>query len=132
MAVLISRHGDHGFPFVGQWPTPVENPHNEAYRVPFMIYNPQIYNPQEDVVKGNFYGPAIPTTILDIMTYTKSFAQETQRVLATTFASGYEFTQSFLRPVKDTIRFFFVHPGGSQWVLDNGENLRVHSSHKEL
>src|SRR3981189_2402056 len=109
-----TSHGDHGFPFVGQWPTPVENPHNEAYRMPFMIYNPLINNPQKDVVRGNFYGPAIPSTILDIMSYTKSFAQEAQRSLATKFASNYEFAQSFLRPIKGTIRFFFVHPGGSQ------------------
>jgi len=90
-----------------------------------MIYNPLISNPRKEVVEGNFYGPAIPTTILDIMSYTKSFAQEAQRTLATKFASNYEFAQSFLRPIKETIRFFFVHPGGSQWVLDNSKNLRV-------
>jgi arylsulfatase A-like enzyme len=119
------RHGDHGFPFVGPWPTPVENPHNEAYRVPFMIYNPRINNPSKQRMKGNFYAPAIPTTILDIMTFTKSFAQVAQRELAQKFAANYEFAQSFLRPIKEAIRFFFVHPGGSQWVLDNGKNLRV-------
>ena len=123
--MLRYSQGDHGFPFVGQWATPVENPHNEAYRMPFMIYNPQILNPQKEIIQGNFYGPAIPATILDIMSYTKSFAQEAQRTLATKFASNYEFAQSFLRPIKETIRFFFVHPGGRQWVLDNSRNLRV-------
>jgi arylsulfatase A-like enzyme len=125
---LICSQGDHGFPFVGPWLTPVDNPHNEAYQMPFMIYNPLINNPQNQTVQGNFYGPAIPTTILDLMSYTKSFAQIAQRELADRFAANYEFAQSFLRPVKEAIRFFFVHPGGSQWVLDNGRNLRVNSS----
>jgi hypothetical protein len=62
---------------------------------------------------------------LDLMIYTKSFAQTAQQTFARRFAENYEFAQSLLRPVKETIRFFFVHPGGTQWVLDNSRNLRV-------
>jgi hypothetical protein len=93
-----------------------------------MIYNPRIKNPERKKVEGNFYSLSIPTTILDLMTYTKSFAQERQRDLARRFAANYEFAQSLLRPVKETIRFFMVDPGGGQWVLDNGRNLRVSPS----
>jgi phosphoglycerol transferase MdoB-like AlkP superfamily enzyme len=119
-----NSHGDHGFPFAGQWATPIENPHNEAYRIPLMIYNPQIRNPERKKVEGNFYSLSIPTTILDLMIYTNSFVQSAQQDLALRFARNYEFAQSLLRPVKETIRFFFVHPGGTQWVLDNSRNLR--------
>jgi hypothetical protein len=90
-----------------------------------MIYNPRIKNPEKKKVEGNFYTLSLPTTILDLMIHTKSFAQEAQQNLARRFAENYEFAQSLLRPVKETIRFFFVHPGGTQWVLDNGRNLRV-------
>ena len=120
-------HGDHGFPFLGEWRTPVGNPHNEPYRVPFMIYNPLIKNPEKKTVKGNFYTLSIPTTILDLFSFTKSFAQEAQRALAERFAANYEHAQSLLRPVKESIRFFTVDPGGGQWVVDNGRNLRVRS-----
>lgn len=122
---LINSHGDHGFPFAGQWPTPIENPHNEAYRIPLMIYNPNIQNPKKQKVQGNFYTLSLPTTILDLMIQTDSFAQSAQKYLAQNFAQNYEFAQSLLRPIKDAIRFFFVHPGGTQWVLDNSRNLRV-------
>jgi phosphoglycerol transferase MdoB-like AlkP superfamily enzyme len=122
---INESHGDHGFPFTGQWSTPIENPHNEAYRIPLMIYNPKIKNPEKKKVEGNFYTLSLPTTILDLMVHTKSFAQETQQQLAMNFARNYEFAQSLLRPIKDAIRFFFVHPGGTQWVLDNSRNLRV-------
>jgi len=103
----------------------IENPSSEPLRIPFLIYNPNIQNPEKKKVKGNFYGLSIPTTILDLMIHTKSFAQTAQRELARNFAEGYEHAQSLLRPVKEAIRFFFVHPGGTQWVLDNGRNLRV-------
>ena len=93
-----------------------------------MIYNPKIKNPGKQKVKGNFYTLSIPTTILDLMVHTKSFAQSTQRHLAWNIAKNYEFAQSLLRPVKDAIRFFFVHPGGTQWVVDNSRNLRVSHS----
>jgi arylsulfatase A-like enzyme len=119
------RHGDHGSPFLGEWRTPVENPHNEPYRVPMMIYNPQIKNPQKKKVKGNFYSLSLPTTILDLMVHTKSFSQAPQQELAKRFATHYEHAQSLLRPVNETIRFFTVDPGGGQWVVDNGRNLRV-------
>jgi hypothetical protein len=97
-----------------------------------MIYNPQIKNPQQQKVKGNFYTLSIPTTILDLMVHTKSFAQSSQRKLAWNIAKHYEFAQSLLRPVKDTLRFFFVHPGGTRWVVDNSRNLRVSSFVVEL
>jgi hypothetical protein len=103
----------------------IENPSGEPLRSPFLIYNPNIKNPEEKKMKGNFYSLSIPTTILDLMIHTKSFAQTAQQALARSFAERYEHAQSLLRPVKETIRFFFVHPGGSQWVLDNGRNLRV-------
>jgi hypothetical protein len=90
-----------------------------------MIYNPRIKNPEKKKVEGNFYSLSLPTTILDLMIYTKSFAQTAQQTFARRFAENYEFAQSLLRPVKETIRFFFVHPGGTQWVLDNSRNLRV-------
>jgi phosphoglycerol transferase MdoB-like AlkP superfamily enzyme len=122
---LTYRHGDHGCPFLGKWRTPVENPHNEPYRIPMMIYNPRIKNPQKRKVKGNFYSLSIPTTILDLMVHTKSFAQGSQQELASRFAANYEHAQSLIRPVNETIRFFNVDPGGGQWVLDNGRNLRV-------
>jgi arylsulfatase A-like enzyme len=120
-----SSHGDHGIPFLGEWKTPIENPHNEAYQIPMMIYNPRIRNPANRTIHGNFYSLSIPTTILDLMVHTNSIAQSAQRDLARRFASHYEFAQSLLRPVKETIRMFFVHPGGTRWVLDNGRNLRV-------
>jgi hypothetical protein len=90
-----------------------------------MIYNPRIKNPEKKKVEGNFYTLSIPTTILDLMAYTKSFAQDTQQELARRFAANYEHAQSLLRPVHESIRFFGVDPGGGQWVLDNGRNLRV-------
>lgn len=119
------RHGDHGSPFLGKWRTPVENPHNEPYQIPFLIYNPQINNTQHHKIQGNFYSLSIPTTILDIMSYTESFSQEPQRELALRFAANYEHAQSLLRPIKPTIRFFTIDPGGGSWILDNGRNLRV-------
>jgi arylsulfatase A-like enzyme len=122
-----SSHGDHGFPFIGEYQTTIENPHNEAYQIPLMIYNPLIKNPKKKTVEGNFYSLSIPTTILDLMAHTHSFPQKAQRDLARRFARNYEFAQSLLRPVQETIRFFFVHPGGTRWVLDNGRNLRVFS-----
>lgn len=90
-----------------------------------MIYNPRIKNPKKEKVEGNFYALSIPTTILDLMVHTKSFAQAAQQDLAKRFAANYEHAQSLLRPVRETIRFFNVDPGGGQWVLDNGRNLRV-------
>jgi hypothetical protein len=90
-----------------------------------MIYNPNIKNPTKQKVQGNFYSLSLPTTILDLMIHTNSFAQSAQKYLARNFAQNYEFAQSLLRPIKDAIRFFFVHPGGTQWVLDNSKNLRV-------
>ena len=68
---------------------------------------------------------SFPTTLLDLMLHTNSFTQSAQQVFARQFAENYEFAQSLLRPVKETVRFFFVHPGGTQWVIDNGRNLRV-------
>src|SRR5271155_991786 len=118
-------HGDHGLPFVGEYKGPVENPHNEAYQIPMIIYNPRIRNPEKRKVEGNFYALSIPTTILDLMVHTKSFTQTAQQELALRFAQNYEFAQSLLRPVKEAIRFFLVHPGGTRWVLDNSRNLRV-------
>ena len=70
---------------------------------------------------------SLPTTILDIMIHTKSLAQKAQQNLARRFAQNYEFAQSLLRPVKETNRMFLVHPGGTEWVVDNSRNLRVHS-----
>ena len=119
------RHGDHGLPFLGEWKTPIENPHNEAYQIPFMIYNPRLQNPERKKIEGNFYSLSIPTTILDLLVTTNSFNQSAQKDLAVRFASNYEFAQSLLRPVQETIRIFLVHPGGTRWVLDNSRNLRV-------
>ena len=59
------------------------------------------------------------------MIHTKSLAQAAQQKLASRFAQNYEFAQSLLRPVKETNRMFLVHPGGTEWVVDNGRNLRV-------
>jgi phosphoglycerol transferase MdoB-like AlkP superfamily enzyme len=125
-------HGDHAFPFVGDWLTPIDNPHNEHYRIPMMIYNPRIKNPLKKVINGNFYSLSIPTTILDLMVHTKSFSQSAQQTLAQRFAANYEHAQSLLRPIKPVIRLFSVAPGGGQWVLDNGSNLRVPSQFSEL
>jgi hypothetical protein len=90
-----------------------------------MIYNPRIKNPQKKRIEGNFYTLSIPTTILDLMVHTKSFTQDAQQDLANRFAANYEHAQSLLRHVNETIRFFNVDPGGGQWVVDNGRNLRV-------
>jgi phosphoglycerol transferase MdoB-like AlkP superfamily enzyme len=118
--------GDHGFPLLGDWGTPVGNPNNDALRIPLMIYNPRIQNPQRERVEGNFYSLSLPTTILDLMVHTKSFAQKVQQDLANRFAANYEQAQSLLRPVFETLlRFFGVNPGGGRWVIDNGSNLRV-------
>ena len=122
---LTFSHGDHGLSFLGDWPTPVNNPHNTAYRIPFMLYNPRIKNPEKQKIEGNFYSLSIPTTILDLMIHTSSFKQQSQRDLASQFAANYEFSQSLLRPIKETIRFFYLSPGGNEWILDNGRNLRV-------
>jgi hypothetical protein len=90
-----------------------------------MIYNPRIKNPQKRKVEGNYYTLSIPATVLDLMSYTKSFEQDAQRDLAGRFAANYEYAQSLLRPINETIRFFTVDPGGGFWILDNGRNLRV-------
>jgi arylsulfatase A-like enzyme len=121
----ICSHGDHGIPFLGEFRTPVGNPHNEPYRVPFMIYNPRIKNPEKKKIEGNYYSLSIPTTILDLMNYTGSFNQVAQRTLASQFMAKYEHSQSLLRPVNETMRFFTVDPGGGSWIVDNGRNLRV-------
>jgi arylsulfatase A-like enzyme len=105
----------------------MENTHNEAFKIPMMIYNPNIKNPEERKIKGDFYSLSIPTTILDLMIHTKSFAQTAQRNLAHRFAQNYEFAQSLLRPINETIRVFLTHPGGSSMVLDNSHNLRVYA-----
>lgn len=118
-------HGDHGFPFMCSYQTTIENPHNEAYQTRLLLYNPNIKNPQKRKMEGNFYSLSLPTTILDLMVYTKSFAQSAQQALARRFAENYEFAQSLLRPVKQTLRMFLVHPGGTRWIVDNGRNLRV-------
>jgi len=104
----------------------MNNPHNDGYRIPFMMYNPRMKNPTKRKVDGNFYSLSIPTTILDLMIHTDSFVQEAQVDLASRFAGNYEHTQSLLRPVNETLRFFLLSPGGSQWTVDNGRNLRVH------
>lgn len=122
-------HGDHGIPFLGEWKTPVMNPHNEPYRTAFMIYNPLIQNPTRHKVKGDFYSLSIPPTILDLMSYTKSFEQQKQRDLADRFARHYEHAQSLLRPIKPTLRFYTIDPGGDFWIVDNGQNLRVSRFH---
>ena len=93
-----------------------------------MLYNPQIKNPKKKRIEGNFYSLSIPTTILDLMVHTNSFSQSAQQDLALRFAGNYEHAQSLLRPVNETIRFFNVDPGGGQWVIDNGRNLRVFST----
>lgn len=90
-----------------------------------MIYNPLIKNPTKRKIQGNFYSLSLPTTILDLLIHTKSFAQLAQRELASRFARNYEHAQSLLRPVSEALRIFLVHPGGSQWAVDNGKNLRV-------
>jgi len=77
---------------LGDWPTPINNPHNEVYRIPFLLYNPSLKNPEKKKFEGNFYLLSIPTTILDVMTHTKSFEQEKQRKLAQEVAANYEFT----------------------------------------
>jgi hypothetical protein len=125
-AFLIDySHGDHAFPFVGDYLTPIDNPHNEHYQVPMLIYNPRLKNPLKKVFKGHYYSLSIPTTVLDLMIHTDSFAQAPQKTLAQRFAANYEHAQSLLRPVKPTIRLFLVAPGGVAWVLDNSVNLRV-------
>ena len=55
-------YGDHGIPFLEEKRQPFENPHNEPYRVPFMIYNSRIKNPEKKVIPGNFYQLSIPST----------------------------------------------------------------------
>jgi hypothetical protein len=105
--------------------TTIENPHNEAYQTRLVFYNPNIKNPQRRKMEGNFYALSLPTTILDLMIHTESFAQSAQQALARRFAENYEYAQSLLRPVKETLRMFLVHPGGTRWIVDNGRNLRV-------
>lgn len=83
-------------------------------------------------MNSNVYAAAIPTTILDVLNHTNSFAQSTQQRLAMHYAANYEHAQSFIRPIKESIRFFLVNPGGTQWVLDNGKNLRVRSHMRVL
>lgn len=122
----MDRHGDHGSPFINlEWQGAAENPHNDPYLTSFILYNPNINNPEKQILDANVYGAAIPTTILDVMNHTNSFSQSSQQELAMHYAANYEHSQSFLRPMKESIRFFLVNPGGSQWVLDNGKNLRV-------
>lgn len=121
----MESHSDHGFPFVGEEKSPIENIHNEPLQIPWMIYNPRIKNPTKKKVEGNFYALSLPTTILDLMIHTDSFQLTTQDDLARRFAQNYEFAQSLLRPVKETLRIFLVSPGGTQWAVDNSKNLRV-------
>jgi hypothetical protein len=122
----VNRHGDHGSPFIDlKWQGASENPHNDPYRTSFILYNPNIKNPDQKKLNTNVYAAAIPTTILDILNHTNSFSPPTQQGLAMHYAANYEHAQSFIRPIKESIRFFLVNPGGTQWVLDNGRNLRV-------
>jgi hypothetical protein len=90
-----------------------------------LFYNPRIKNPQKRAITGSFYALSIPTTILDLLAHTKSLTQEIQQTLAMTYAANYEHAQSLLRQIRPTIRLFQVAPGNTQWVLDNGSNLRV-------
>lgn len=90
-----------------------------------MIYNPLIKNPTKQKIEGNFYQLSLPTTILDLMIHTNSFKTSAQVALARRFSQTYEFAQSLLRPVKETLRMFLVSPGGTQWAVDNSKNLRV-------
>jgi hypothetical protein len=90
-----------------------------------MIYNPRIKNPGGRKIEGNYYTLSIPTTLLDIMSLTGSFEQDGQFDLAYDFATHYEYAQSLLRPINPTLRFFTVTPGGGNWIVDNGQNLRV-------
>jgi len=90
-----------------------------------MLYNPQIKNPTKKRMEGNYYTLSIPPTVLDLMTYTKSFQQPQQRDLAMRFAANYEYAQSLLRPINVTNRIFSIDPGGNRWIIDNGRNLRV-------
>jgi hypothetical protein len=90
-----------------------------------MIYNPRIYNAESVKVEGDYYSLSIPPTVLDLMSATNSFEQPAQKELAGRFARHYEHAQSLLRPVKETLRFYTVDPGGDYWILDNGRNLRV-------
>ena len=59
------------------------------------------------------------------MSHTNSFKQEGQRNLASRFAANYEYAQSLLRPITETTRMFGLTPGGGEWAVDNGRNLRV-------
>ena len=118
-------HGDHAWPFLSPGQTTIDNPHNDAYRIPMLLYNPRIRNPQKRSISGRFYSLSLPTTILDLLVQTKSLSQEIQQTLAMTYAANYEYAQSLLRRVTPTIRLFQVSPGNAQWVLDNGSNLRV-------
>lgn len=122
---LISSHSDHGFPFIGERKTPLLNLHTESFQIPWMIYNPLIKNPVKRKVKGNFYSLSLPTTILDLLIYTRSLYQPVQRDLAWNIAKNYEFAQSLLRPVKESLRMFQFSPGGGMWAVDNSRNLRV-------
>ena len=90
-----------------------------------LLYNPRIKNPMKRSISGSFYALSIPATILDLLVHTKSLTQEIQQTLAMTYAANYEHAQSLLRKVIPTIRLFQVAPGNTQWVLDNGSNLRV-------
>jgi len=121
----MKSHSDHGFPFMGHWKTPVENIYNEPLPIPWMIYNPRIKNPTKKKVEGSFYALSLPTTILDLLIHTNSFESSTQIDLAEQYARNYEYAQSLLRPVKDSLRMFLVSPGGTQWAVDNSHNLRV-------
>ena len=123
--LMLFSHGDHAWPFVSPGQSTVDNPHNDAYRIPMLLYNPGIKNPQKRPISGSFYTLSIPATILDLLAHTKSLAQEIQQTLAMTYAANYEHAQSLLRQISPTIRLFQVAPGTTQWVLDNGSNLRV-------
>jgi hypothetical protein len=90
-----------------------------------MLYNPKINNPTKRKIEGNYYTLSIPTTLLDIMAFTGSFEQDAQYDLAYDFATRYEYAQSLIRPINQTLRFFTVDPGGQNWIVDNGKNLRV-------
>lgn len=94
-----------------------------------MIYNPKIQNPEKRKIEGNYYTLSVPTTLLDIMALTRSFEQDAQYDMAYDFAGHYEYAQSLIRPINQTLRFFTVDPGGENWIVDNGWNLRVWQPH---
>ena len=62
------------------------------------------------------------------MVHTTSLEHPRQQTLAMHHELNYGFAQSLLRPVQEIIRYYFVHPGKTTWVVEWAKSPGTHFS----